>query len=103
MSEAERYHSAALRMLLDRAGDLAHPEKKVEAEHVLGAMLELVPAHRTPSGPARPAGIVLFDAGLRWDKQTRQRLGIMSPEERAEVAERAELARLKAKYEGGAA
>ncbi len=101
MSEADRYHSAGLRMLLERAGQLAHPEKKVEAEHVLAAMLEFLPKDR-PRCQARPSVWVLWGAGLRWDKQTRLRLGVMSPEERAEAAERAELARLKAKYEGEA-
>lgn len=103
MNPADQYHSAALRMLLDRAGELAHPEKKVEAEHVLAAMLECLPKNRPSVTMHPPAAWVLWGAGLRWDKQTRLRLGVMSQEERAEAAERAELARLKAKYEGGVA
>lgn len=103
MSAADRYHSAALRMLLDRAGEFAHPEKKVEEEHVLAAMLERLPRNQPSVTMHRPADWVLWGAGLRWDKQTRLKLGVMSPEERAEAAERAELARLKAKYEGGTA
>ena len=103
MSAADRYHSATLRMLLDRAGALGGPEPKVEAKHVLAAMLECLPKNRPSVTTHCPATLVLWCAGLRWDKETRLKLGVMSPEERAEAAERAELARLKAKYEGGAA
>lgn len=95
-------HTAGLWMILDRAQKLAEPESKIGVEHVLGAMIESLPERPCRATKMTAAYKLLWEAGIRWDRATRFRLGIIGPEERAEAAERAELARLKAKYEGGA-
>ena len=102
MSVSAQYHSASLCLILRLAARMASPELKVDVEHVLGAMIESVPERFWRGAETRPAYRLLWDSGIRWDRATRIKLGIMGPEDRAEAAERAELARLKAKYEGGA-
>lgn len=96
------YHSASLCLILAQAVRLASPESRVDVEHVLAAMIESLPDRLCRATKMRPALQLLWDSGIRWDRATRIRLGVIGPEERAEAAERAELARLKAKYEGGA-
>lgn len=99
----DRHLSAGLWLTLERAARLAPAESKVEVDHVLAAMIECVPEVPRLAPKMTAATKLLWEAGIRWDRATRHRLGIIRPEERAEAAERAELARLKAKYEGGAA
>jgi hypothetical protein len=102
MSVSAKYHSATLCLILDRAARLAPVDSKVDIEHVLGAIIESLPEQCFRAWKPSPAFLLLWEAGIRWDRATRIKLGIIRPEERAEAAERAELARLKAKYEGGA-
>ena len=99
----DRHLSFGLWLTLERAAQLAPAESKVGVEHVLGAIIESLPERPCRATKMPAHNQLLWQAGIRWDRATRIRLGIIWPEDRVEAAERAELARLKAKYEGGAA
>lgn len=106
MSYLEQMATPAVHYALERAARLASelPSASMRLEHLLGAMLEMsAGGDRQFQYRNLPALNLLKAAGLKWDVETRRYLGVISPEDKTETAERAELARLKAKYEGGTA
>jgi hypothetical protein len=93
-----------LGFILSDARQLAGDHEAIEPAQLLAAMIRCSTDRQPTRLPDSDVAMqLLWDVGLRWNDRLRLRLGIMSPEERAEAAERAELARLKAKYEGGVA
>jgi hypothetical protein len=90
--------------ILRDARRLAGDHEAIEPAQLLAAMIRCSTDRQPTELPDSDVAMqLLWDVGLRWNDRVRLRLGIMSQEERAEAAERAELARLKAKYEGGVA
>jgi hypothetical protein len=103
MSEEQPSLSLCLGYTLERAAVFRDGSAPVTVGHVLAAMLQMSEIDQGAGYLGWPALIYLREAGLKFDRQTREAIGALYPHERLEAAERAELARLKAKYEGGAA
>jgi hypothetical protein len=90
--------SLSAQYVLQRAEMMAEEESEISVTHLVGAVLERITVHAVVQQDAHAVMQLFKRAGLKWDDETRRALGIVTAEEKAEMKERAELARLRAKY-----
>jgi hypothetical protein len=90
--------SISVLYVFERASALADDKPAISVNHLVGAILERATSHTAVRREDVVVSELFAKAGLKWDDETRKALGIVTAEEKAEMKERAELARLRAKY-----